>query len=60
MLCRCGHDEDRWADIGPATRAVLGLSESTALGSSLLLVDCKVHAGGRGMSAVTVQLLSTT
>jgi hypothetical protein len=54
VLCRCGHNEDRCADVDPATRVILVLSESTVLESSLPSVVGRVHAGDHGMGALGV------
>jgi hypothetical protein len=52
VLCQRGQNEDCWTDVAPATRLVLALSESTALGCSLPSVVGRDHAGGRGVSVL--------
>jgi hypothetical protein len=49
VLCRRGHNEDRWADMAPTEKVVLALAESTALADA----GC-VRAGGRYVSALGV------
>jgi hypothetical protein len=50
VLRRRDHNESRWADLAPAARVLLALSESTALGSSLPSVVGRVRAGGHCVS----------
>jgi hypothetical protein len=51
VLCQCGHNQDRWADIAPAARVMLVLSESSALGRSVPLVVGWAHAGGHSSTS---------
>jgi hypothetical protein len=45
MLWSCGHSEDRWANVAPAAKVMLALSQSTALGATLPSVVGLVRAG---------------